>query len=349
MLNYDIFQIHKKYVHTNLPSPATENWYSPTYSYDLHSPEYKRNYTSSAIWTSSIDFAGYGKLAKLRSGEFLNNKSIQTQRHKYAVCLWGELRAIKTVRERFYKNLVHPLNADVFVVVQKGYKDADISLLDEKIVEKITYDKPPITIYKNYDKLEKHDNYMIDSNLQIYYNFYYIHEKLGDILESNYDYVIITRSDFLHMFEFPNVASLCDESIFWMYDGHEFDGLNCGCFVCVPQMFIKKFLKCFFEYLQDDTNISKLNKMNLNIERYAKLMFAENSWRIGKMQNNAFITCDSMNEKTTWGSIKYSKKYKVFYKYIDQLNNTFNALVHYNNGERWNYINDIDRKIILSR
>jgi hypothetical protein len=56
-----------------------------------------------------------------------------------------------------------------------------------------------------------------------------------------------------------------------------------------------------------------------------------------------------MNEKTTWGSNKYSEKHKVFYKYDEQLNNTFNALTQYDNGERWKYVDDINDKIILSK
>ena len=101
----------------------------------------------------------------------------QISNKKYAVCLWGELRAIKTIRDNFYKNLVDPLNADVFIVVQKGYKDEDINLFNDNVITKIAYDKPSNSIYTNYDKLEKRNNYIINPCLQIYYNWYYIYEK----------------------------------------------------------------------------------------------------------------------------------------------------------------------------
>jgi hypothetical protein len=272
----------------------------------------------------------------------------QISNKKYAVCLWGELRAIKTIRDNFYKNLVDPLNADVFIVVQKGYKDEDINLFNDNVITKIAYDKPSNSIYTNYDKLEKRNNYIINPCLQIYYNWYYIYEKLGDLFESKYEYVILSRSEFQHMFEFPDIVSLCDKPLIWVYEGHDYMGINTN-LVCVPTIFIKKYLSCYFEYLQDEKNVNKLNGMDLNIEKYAKLMFDENEWKIGKLQNNAFVAAESMNEKTTWGSNKYSEKHKVFYKYDEQLNNTFNALTQYDNGERWKYVDDINDKIILSK
>jgi hypothetical protein len=50
----------------NLPTQATANWYSPPYSYELRSPEYKKNPTSSAL-----------RISPLRSGESLNYVNYQ--------------------------------------------------------------------------------------------------------------------------------------------------------------------------------------------------------------------------------------------------------------------------------
>lgn len=256
---------------------------------------------------------------------------------KYAVCIWGELRAIPLIRDNLYKNLIKPLHADLFIVVQKGYKEEDIDLFNENVVSKELYDKPNIDIYVNYDKLTKNDNYLIDSMLQVYYNFYYIYQNYGDILEQNYDYIIMSRSDFMHVFEFPNILDLTNNNnIFWLYDGMEYGGISPN-LICVPSKFIKDYLKVSYEFLQDEKNIDELNSISLNVEQYFKFLFNKKKWEIGNIQNNSFITCEYPDEKSTWGIIKYSETHNVCYKYDEQLNNSYDGLEQYNNNQKWVY------------
>lgn len=269
---------------------------------------------------------------------------LQTK-HRYAVCIWGELRSINSTIDSFYSNLVEPLNADVFLMVQKtndNEMDRKIDLFKERVIEKYMYDKPVDLndVFKNYNELKERsaDNYLINSNSQIYYNFHMIYENFGDVFESNYDYIILTRSDFLYLFPFPDLLNYSNESdTFWCYDGHEWWGVNL-CLICVSSSYIKRYLNSFYLYLNDNAYMERLNSNILNLEKFAKMIFDDNGWNIGKIENNAFITADGENEKTTWGSITFSNEHNVFYKYTEQLNNTYTALEKYNNGKKWNLI-----------
>jgi hypothetical protein len=273
---------------------------------------------------------------------------------KYAICIWGELRGVKSTIEKFYINLIKPLNADVFLMVQKTNDenmDSSFDLFQENVIEKVLYDRPD-NIKDNYKKFnelnEKNsENYIIDSALQVYYNFYKIYEKFGDVFEEKYDYIIFTRSDFLHMFPFPDMLEISNQTdIFWCYDGSEWGGVNFN-LVCVPSFYVKKYISNFYYYLQEDKYINKLKNMSLNGEKYAKFIFDDNNWKIGKIENNAFITTDSNNERTTWNKVQFSEKYNVFYKYEEQLNNTYDALQKYNDGKKWKYIETDYNRLIL--
>ena len=239
-------------------------------------------------------------------------------RKKYAVCIHNELRAVKTIKNNFYKNFIHKLNADIFIVARNNYKADTVNLFNENIIRVDLYDEIQTDIYINLHKLKNNSNYLNFSHLQWYYNYYKIYEIIGDILENNYEYIILTRSDFLHMFEFPDILQLKGETenIFWTYEGLDWGGINPS-LICVPSIYIKEYLKSFFEILQDDKNINELNSLDLNIERYTKFIFDKKGWKHGKIQSNAIFICDSAEEKTTWGQILYDEKNGFFYKHIN--------------------------------
>lgn len=187
----------------------------------------------------------------------------------------------------------------------------------------------------------KRNNYIDISCLRLYENLYKIYEDWGDVFEQNYEYIILTRSDYLHLFPFPDIVNLCDDKdIFWCYDGHEWEGIN-GTLLVVPYKYIKEFLTCMHNYLQESNNISLLNSMDLNAERFIKIIFEINNWKIGKIAPNAFITTSSYNEITTQGTIYYCNNNKVFYKYVCQKNYAYDSLDKYNNNEKWSFQKDI--------
>jgi len=268
----------------------------------------------------------------------------------YAICMWGQLRSVNTTINNLYDNLIKALDADLYLLVQKTKKDIDndINLFNDNVITKIIYDPPEdITkLYNNYDKLEKRNNYIYIPCLQVFYNWYKIYETFGDIFEKNYRYIIMTRSDFLHLFPFPEILKLHNnDDIFWCYDGHEWGGVNTT-LICIPSKYIKKYLSLCYEYLQDSNNIKRFNALDINAESFQQIIFNDNNWKIGKMQNNAFITATNKNEITTWGGIHYCEKNKVYFKYIEQLKNSYYSLNEYEkNKKTWKY--NGDNKIIL--
>lgn len=272
---------------------------------------------------------------------------------KYAVCIFGQLRAIDTVIEKFNNFLIKNLDADLYVLVQESDTDIDKNIDLFETDNKIIYSPPDNTkIFNNLNKLTKsdepHKNYIINSHLNIYYNFYKISNTFGDIFEKNYKYIILTRSDYLHLFNFPNILKLTNNNtdLFWCYDGHEYGGIN-NTLICIPSKYIKKYLTDAFNYLENPNNINRLNNLPLNIEIFYKLIFDDNNWKIGKIQNNAFLTASNINGLTTCKPILYSKKHNVFYKYIEQLTNSFDSLNSYNKKYKWNFDNN-KNKIILA-
>jgi hypothetical protein len=270
---------------------------------------------------------------------------------KYAVCVHNELRAVKTIKNNFYKNFIHQLNADLFIVARNNYKAETVNLFSENVVSVNLYDEIQQDTYINLHKLHNISNYLNFAHLQWYYNYYKIYETLGDILEKNYEYIILTRSDFLHMFEFPDILKLEGETenIFWTYEGMDWGGIN-PCLICVPSIYIKEYLKSFFEILQDEKNINELNSLDLNCERYTKFIFDKKGWKNGKIQPNAIITCDSMEEKTTWGHISYDQRTELFYKCPEFYSLTMINLQEYNQGKKWFITNEGEcKKIVLTK
>ena len=271
--------------------------------------------------------------------------------NKYAVCIFGQLRAVDKVIENLNKFLIKPLNADLYVLAQTTGTNIDKNIELFKTNNKIIYN-PPDNKKKfiNLDKLNKsdepHRNYILNSHLNIYVNFFKIANTYGDIFEKKYEYIIVTRSDYLHLFNFPDILKLTNNTdLFWCYDGHEYDGIN-NTLICVPSKYIKEYLTSAFNFLQNPKNINKLNNSMLNIERYYKLIFDNNDWKIGKIQNNAFLTASKISDLTTSSKpILYSEKHNVFYKYIEQLRNSFDSLSKYNKKYNWTISNN--NKIIL--
>ena len=286
---------------------------------------------------------------------FISKKYESFDKKDYAVCLWGQPRAIKSTYKNFYKYFIEPLNADLFMVLQET--DTDDIKLYKKIEGKFTYHSPNGNeIYKTYDKLNKNtiNNYNSESHLKILYNFNIINDKFGSLLESNYKYIILSRTDFLHLFDFPDILKLSpDKEVIWCYDGHEYGGIN-ATLICIPSTKIREYLTFCYNFLQDENNINYLNEqtnspyITHNIEYFLELPFKKNNWKIGKIQNNAFITADSKDEVTTWGSILYSDEHDVFYKYREQLDNTYNSLEKVKEGYKWKYINGNIDRIVLS-
>jgi hypothetical protein len=275
--------------------------------------------------------------------------NINLLKKRYAVCIYGQLRAINVVLENLNKFLIEELNADLYLLVQYSNTSIDeyINLFNTE--DKIIYHPPDVTtIFRNYNLLKKNNNYINNPYLQLYYNWHKINETFGDIFEQNYEYIILTRSDYLHLLPFPNILNYCNNNdTFWCYDGHEWGGIN-STLICVSSKYIKQYLSSFYKYLQNRYNVRYLNNNDFNVERFLNLIFYKFNWKIGKIENNAFITATDLNEITTWGQIEYCPKKNLFFKYADQFENAFDSLKKYENKKCWNitYKNNIEYIIL---
>jgi hypothetical protein len=274
-------------------------------------------------------------------------KKVEPFEKKYAICIWGQLRAVNTINA-FYENIANPLNADVFLVIQKTNTENDENINLYNTDKKIMYDNPD-NIKDKYNSFEYNEeidgNFADNRHLKILYNLLKIHEEYGDIFEKNYEYIILTRSDYLHLFKFPDIIDLSHmNNIFWCYDGHEYGGIN-NTLICVPSSYIKDYL--FSCYNNINTNIENLKNKNMCIEEYFKTIFDEKKWKIGKMDNNAFLSANSSNEITTTIQPLYSEKYDVYYKYEYQLNSSYDNLEKYKNGGHWKYIIKDDTPFLI--
>ena len=245
---------------------------------------------------------------------------------KYAICIWGQLRAVPVVIKSLKKYVIDPLQMDLYVYAQKTGTPIDDNLHLYPTKNKIMYNPSDVTkTFVNYDKLIKNNNYILDRYLYLYENWYKIAQLWGNKFET-YDYVIFSRSDFLHLFPFPDVSVLYpNKDLLWCYEGHEWGGINFNLFV-VPSKYIKKYLTCAYDFLQNPSVVPFLNKHDLNIEMFIKLLFQYYRLNIGKIQPNAFITASDKNEISTWAEIKYCTIRNVYYKYEEQFIHAYNAL-----------------------
>ena len=294
---------------------------------------------------------------------------IDSVKKEYAVCMYGQLRAVKSTIGKLYENFIDVLDADLYIVAQKTYTDIDnhIDLFDKKVVNKIVYDSPKDieSMYPNYEKLSLRnhcDNYICKPYLQIYYNLCKINEMFGDIFEKNYRYIIVTRSDFYHLFPFPNILHFdkTDET-FWTYDTNSYGGIN-ATLICIPSKYIKNFLTVFKSFLDDSNNIELINNtsfskvaglefIRLNSEMFTKLLFDINKWNVGKISSNSFISASSFQEITTlYNNISYDPTHNLYYKYYEQYIYALSRLNEYSHSKKWTYqYNESDntKKILL--
>jgi hypothetical protein len=261
----------------------------------------------------------------------------------YAVCIFGELRGVKSTIDSFYKHLIEPINADIFINCQitNTLLDDNINLYTEKYIEKKLYNKPLSNDFFKFNNLLKpiDENITKECVLQKILNYKEIAEMFGNILESNYKYIILVRSDFKYLFNIPDVLKLTKmNNMFWSYQDDSWGGINDN-LIIIPNQYIKAYLYSYYNYLSNKNNVNKLlsEKKGLNVERLCSTIFKFNNWKIGLMKSNAYISADCINERSTWAKIKYSEKYNTFYKYYTQFYNSQENMNIYNKGYKWKF------------
>lgn len=270
------------------------------------------------------------------------------KRRRYAVCLYGQPRAVGQCIETFYKHLVRPLDADVFITCNYSNTsiDRDIDLYEENVVGKVMYDAPdPVEFFKNKLELSTNNdnNWRKYSGLQMFIAYKMIAEKWGSVLK-DYDMIITVRTDHKFLVDFPDILSLYrgDDKL-WKHKGNDWGGINYN-LVCVPRKYIIEFLEGPYHYIVNSMDaILKLEP--LNSESFIKHLFESKGWSPNTIDVNGFFTADSVDSITTWAAIKKSEKHGVLYKYEDQLDWAFENLEKFKNGKTWSYK---DNSIVLA-
>jgi len=226
------------------------------------------------------------------------------------------------------------------------------------------YDKPDSAIYFE-GRLEsafRHhgDNWKNNGNLQQYMNFNRIGDAWGQQLAANYDMIIMVRSDFKYLFDFPDILSLTHlqlqgpsnqssplpQTQFWSYSGHEWGGVNYT-MMAVPSMHIIDYLKAPYRAIMDPA-LSRHFHGNMNCESFMRRIFDYQNWKLRSIAVNAFLTANAQTDITTWGQIMWSPQHQVFFKYEDQLYRAYESLEKWEKeNKRWSY-RSLDEHIILA-
>jgi hypothetical protein len=276
---------------------------------------------------------------------------------KYCVCLWGELRAVKSTVASFFKNLVEPLDADVMIVCQKALHD-DVEriqlILDNCGLDRVThnelYDKPNLSDFYGHDaykcaKALSANNWLIDSNAHHYVNF----KKYADIIAEGkfkYERYIFIRTDFMHVVTFPDVTMFetsedgAHAAGFWCYHGHSYGGINYTMMV-VPNTHVMDYLTLPFMYISDPAKSEVFHKRAnmdwnlLNCEVFMRCIFEDMGWKLAFIKHTAFLTAESMADRTTWARIMHHPGRRVFYKYSFQLDEAYQSLDSHDKGGKW--------------
>ena len=264
---------------------------------------------------------------------------------KYAICLWGELRGVQTTINSFYEYLVKPLDADIFIICQQTDSkiDKNINLFDKNIVIKTLYKKFNTKEYfKDINILQKlNKNMLYEGGLQVYLNYKKIADEYGNILETDYDYIILTRTDFRYLFNLPDVIKISQSNdIFWSYEDDRWEGINNNMSI-IPSKYIKNYLYSAYNYLTNPILINKIIKNNeeFNCEKFFKFIFTKEKWKIGLLKSNGFISADSIDEKTTSSvRMRHCTKHNMFFKYICQFKAAHKNLKKYKKNSNWNPI-----------
>ncbi len=263
----------------------------------------------------------------------------------YAVVMWGELRTIPLIIENFKKNLLDELKADLYVIVQKTGlpTDENIKLLsnDNGLVYQYMYDKPSnfndiypslSTLGNQYNCINCNEN----GTLNLYNNWSIIDDLIGYNLEKEYEYIILTRSDYNHILPFPDIKNIVDikyNDTVWSYEGCDWEGINMNMRI-VPNTLIRNVLTQVSKFLNSPLEHYEIKDKYFNIEKLIDFIYKKQNIVIGRICNTGFIIANDRNDRTTWGPILYSDKHKVYYKYHENLEFTFESYNLYMNEKK---------------
>jgi hypothetical protein len=266
---------------------------------------------------------------------------------KFAVLFMYELRSAYKCIGKLTSKLVNFYNADVFVLCQRHFDDDDsrLSLFNTNLKHAELYDKPDPLQY-----FGENSNITIDShgnnwnnlgNSQTYINNHKFSKVISAIV-NDYDYYITVRIDSEILFDFPSIE--CFKNItpgIHAYSCPDFDKFGGTGFAnFIHKNFIIEYLTASYDIITDKSWRSKLEDLtqttNFNQERLCQYALSRKGLAVRRINGlNYFYTTDDANSYTTWGKPTFHETYKVFYKYISQVNYAFDCYKAWLRGGRW--------------
>lgn len=259
--------------------------------------------------------------------------------------MWGELRGLHASAESLKRFVLEPLGAQLLVVGQRQLADDDarVSFLKElmmgHLVDVLLYDKPdPRNFFgpQLFDEMfTQRGNWRNAGNLQVLIN----HHKLEIYLASEglldqYDLLLFTRSDLLHVVPFPSAAELfaaLGPADVLTQAGHEFGGVNYN-FSVMRSCLVSRYL----HGPRAVVSSGGLKSKTYNIERLWLLVLQANNWRNLRMPITCFITADALGDRSTWKNIKIShRRGDVLFKYGPQMEEAYRSDALWQQNPTW--------------
>jgi hypothetical protein len=266
---------------------------------------------------------------------------------KVLFCIWGQIRAHKTSGENYQKYLFNNNNYENDLLIFCNCTSTeDISLTKKKA---LSYGKTMETIIyhkdiKNIrDEINMHtrfnnnniNNIFSDSSLQMLYNGHLLKKFLETKDLTNYDYIILLRSD-TYFVQPINILHLLSPNFIYTYKGFGGGNFFSGKWLTpaiIPKNLIMPFLNShsinIFKYSINGSNIESCIYNNL-LQNNIKFSFID--------INIAFITADDQNEITTWGPVEYDANKKMFFKYGDIY---YDAINHIEQNIMYKNVNNV--------
>jgi len=276
---------------------------------------------------------------------------------KVAVCLVGEPRGIKTCVDSLYKNIIEPLNASIFYSFNRATKDDEskIQLINKNVIfgelkEKCDLRKElvPDSLYDKFDEMDFYfqSNWVgtvngLDGGVCFrHVDFKRMASIISDHL-NNFDYFIITRSDFRYLFPIFDFSILKDVDIVKHKgaDHYAHTGMNWEFIICHRNK-VLEYLNSPYVFMNDealqDYFLPILRERPRNNESFQRIISDYYKWRVLEMYINGFLSADTDTERTTWGHVQYNESKKVHFKYPEMMDDAYANLERFSSGLEWN-------------
>lgn len=260
---------------------------------------------------------------------------------KIALIYHGVLRWPEGIYTQLEQLVGH--DVDIFFCLQKDKDSSEIiSQFDYKHSE--LYDRPTYDWFcetLEMDKLKKirNQNWLSYApflsrsfSLLNYHNFLMIQEKFEKIY-STYDIVIISHSSLRGLFPFD--FSNFDNDHLYVSDYFSWGGYQMigNWFYGSPQI-ISKSLKSTYKTLFETNLLLSWKPEIYNAECYSKFAVDNVNIPVKNYPLNAFTSADTAKvEQSGWGSLKWSDKHNVYFKYTGQLKGALTNLDLYNKNK----------------